>query len=242
MIMVEQPILVPPAALAGVDQAYLQYVRAWMARERAKAIRRARTEITHAKIAATVLAPLFAGEEQEVFAVLLLDTRHLPMDVHLLYRGTHKSNEIRVAEVLRPAVLHNAEAILLAHNHPGGNPLPSKEDWEITSQVREAGKLLNIRVLDHLVFGSGSFYSLAAERFEALAREGDSPLTPSVWCQRFQTAVWALVDELPEEISQEPSGTLMDLLDLLAHCPEQLDFPAAATSAAAPANNQGGKW
>lgn len=108
-----------------------------------------------------VLQPCFLGREQEYLYVLLLDTRNQvkgePIQV---YHGSLNTSLIRIGEVYRDAVRTNAAAIVVAHNHPSGDPSPSPEDVAVTRAIREAGKLLDTELLDHLVIGQGRFVSL----------------------------------------------------------------------------------
>jgi DNA repair protein RadC len=99
--------------------------------------------------------------EQEHLMVLLLDTRNRligePVD---LYHGSLNTSLVRIGEVFRPAIRANAAAILVAHNHPSGSPDPSPEDVAITRAIAEAGRLLDVECLDHLIIGQGRFVSL----------------------------------------------------------------------------------
>ena len=114
------------------------------------------------------IARLLQGEmellEQEELRLLTLDTRHHVLAQATLYRGSVSSASARVAEVFREAVRRNAAAIALAHNHPSGDPEPSADDITFTEAVVEAGALLDVRVLDHLIFGRGRFVSLRERR------------------------------------------------------------------------------
>ncbi len=67
---------------------------------------------------------------------------------------------IRIAELFREAIRHNSTAVIVAHNHPSGDPTPSPEDVQVTRQIAEAGRLLDIDVLDHLIVGHGRYVSL----------------------------------------------------------------------------------
>lgn len=98
--------------------------------------------------------------EQEVLRVLLLDTRHHVLGAEDVVRGSVNRAQVRIAEVFRAAVRRNATAILLAHNHPSGDPTPSPEDVALTREVIQAGRVLEVEVLDHLVIGRGRFVSL----------------------------------------------------------------------------------
>jgi DNA repair protein RadC len=98
--------------------------------------------------------------EQEHLRVLLLDTRNRVLHIEDLYRGSLNSSQVRVGELFKSAVRRNAAAIIIVHNHPSGDPSPSPDDVALTRAIVQAGKLLDIEVLDHLVIGSGRFVSL----------------------------------------------------------------------------------
>jgi DNA repair protein RadC len=98
--------------------------------------------------------------DHEELWVINLDTRHRMMNLVKLYQGSVNSSQIRVAEVFRPAIVDNAPAILLAHNHPSSDPTPSPDDVSVTHSIVQAGKLLDIEVLDHLVICLDKFVSL----------------------------------------------------------------------------------
>jgi DNA repair protein RadC len=101
--------------------------------------------------------------EQEHLRVLLLDTRNRLMRIVEVYRGSLNASMVRVGEVLRDAVRENAAALIVVHNHPSGDPTPSPEDIALTRTIVDAGNLLDIEVLDHLVIGKGRFISLKAK-------------------------------------------------------------------------------
>jgi DNA repair protein RadC len=98
--------------------------------------------------------------EQEHLRVILLDTRNQLLGVVEVYRGSLNSSQVRVGELFKDAIRRNAASVIIAHNHPSGDPTPSPDDVAITRQIAEAGKLLDIDVLDHLVIGRGRFVSL----------------------------------------------------------------------------------
>ncbi len=104
--------------------------------------------------AAALLQPLLLHREQEYLYVLLLDTRNRVLgEPREVYHGSLNTSLIRVGEVFRDAIKANAAAIIVAHNHPSGDPAPSPEDVAVTRALVEAGKLLDCAVLDHLVIG-----------------------------------------------------------------------------------------
>lgn len=92
--------------------------------------------------------------------VLSLDSRNRVMQLTKLYQGSVNSSQVRVAEVFRAAITDNAPAILLTHNHPSGEPTPSPEDVAVTRAIVQAGKLLDIEVVDHLIITHDRYVSL----------------------------------------------------------------------------------
>lgn len=102
--------------------------------------------------------------QQEELRLLTLDTKHQLISSTMLYRGSLNSAPARVAEVFREAVRQNAAAIAVAHNHPSGDPTPSADDIRFTEAIVEAGRLIEVDVLDHLVFGHGRYVSLRERR------------------------------------------------------------------------------
>lgn len=98
--------------------------------------------------------------EQEHLRVVIMDTRNHVLKIHNVYVGSLNTAVVRVGELFREAIRLNAAAIIIAHNHPSGDPTPSPEDVHITRQIVEAGKLLNIDVLDHLVICQARWVSL----------------------------------------------------------------------------------
>ncbi|MGD0878831.1 MAG: DNA repair protein RadC [Anaerolineales bacterium] len=98
--------------------------------------------------------------EQEYLKVMLLDTRNRVLDVIEVYHGSVNSSEVRMAEVFKPAIQRIAPAIIVLHNHPSTDPTPSPDDIVVTRAMVQAGKLLDIIVLDHLVIGGSRFVSL----------------------------------------------------------------------------------
>jgi DNA repair protein RadC len=91
--------------------------------------------------------------EQEELWVILLDTRTRVIKINELYKGSLNSSIVRVAEIFRPAIESAAAAIIIAHNHPSSDPAPSPEDVNVTRQIVQAGKLLDVDCLDHLIMG-----------------------------------------------------------------------------------------
>ena len=107
-----------------------------------------------------LLGPEMAGLAQEQLRVLLLNTKNLVVGQRVVYQGNVNSSMIRPAEVLRPAVMEAVPSIIVCHNHPSQDPTPSPEDAAITRELAQAGKLLGIELLDHVVIGGERSASL----------------------------------------------------------------------------------
>lgn len=119
-----------------------------------------RPQIKSPADAANLLMSEMAFLEQEHLRVLLLDTRNRVISIPTVYIGSLNASIVRVGELFRPAIKENAAAIVIAHNHPSGDPSPSAEDIRMTKAVKQAGELLNIDLLDHIVIGRNRFVSL----------------------------------------------------------------------------------
>lgn len=105
------------------------------------------------------------GARRESFFVAPLDARHRLLGLHIVCTGSLDAVPVHPREVFSPAVRDSAAAIVVAHNHPSGDPQPSAEDRLVTGRLRESGVLLGIVLLDHLVVGADRYYSFAAEAF-----------------------------------------------------------------------------
>ena len=98
--------------------------------------------------------------DHEELRVMLLDTRNKVTITKTVYRGSLNSSQVRVSEVFKDAISNKAASIIVIHNHPSGDPTPSPDDIAITRAIVQAGNLLDIEVLDHLIIGSNSYVSL----------------------------------------------------------------------------------
>ncbi|MCW5875643.1 MAG: DNA repair protein RadC [Anaerolineales bacterium] len=114
--------------------------------------------------AAALVQYEMAGLEQEHLRAILLDTRNKVIAIEEVSQGTLNSAQVRIAELFKAAIRRNAAALILVHNHPSGDPTPSADDIALTRQVREAGRLLEIEVLDHLIIGQGRYVSLKEQK------------------------------------------------------------------------------
>jgi len=106
-------------------------------------------------------APAMRDLKQEEFRILLMTTQHAVSREIVVTRGVLDASVIHPREVFRPAVQEAAAAMILVHNHPSGDPAPSPEDRTVTRQLVEAGRIIGIEVLDHIVIGDGRYVSFA---------------------------------------------------------------------------------
>jgi len=97
--------------------------------------------------------------DREEFLVVSLDTKNQPNSVNICSRGTVNASIVHPREVFKTAILSNASAILIAHNHPSGLPEPSEEDIAITKRLSQASEILGIKILDHIIIGEELYYS-----------------------------------------------------------------------------------
>ena len=136
----------------------------------------ARKKVDSPSTAAQVLQQYLDGADREHFVVLLLDTQNQIIGIHTVTVGTLDASLVHPREVFKTAILANAASVLLAHNHPSGDPTPSPDDSVLTTRLRSAGTLLGVEVLDHIVVGDVSrYYSFReAGRMESgsMARAG----------------------------------------------------------------------
>ena len=102
--------------------------------------------------------------EQEYLKVIVLNTRNHVLDIVEITHGSVNSSQVRIAEVLRPAVERNAPAMIVLHNHPSQDPTPSPDDIKITQTIREAGQLMDISLLDHIIIAKDKYTSLKEKR------------------------------------------------------------------------------
>ena len=110
--------------------------------------------------AAALVQHEMSAMEQEELWVLLLDTRNQVINIEHIYRGSLNQSQVRIAELFKSAIKRSAASVIVVHNHPSGDPTPSPDDVAITRAILQAGKLLDIDVLDHLVIGQGKWVSM----------------------------------------------------------------------------------
>ena len=117
-----------------------------------------RTTISCPEDVVNLVSAEMAALEQEHLRILLLNTRNEVTGIEEIYVGNVNSSVVRPSEIFRPAIRANATSLIAVHNHPSGDPTPSGADVSITRDLIEAGKLLGLELLDHLVIGNGQRY------------------------------------------------------------------------------------
>ncbi|MEW6447458.1 MAG: DNA repair protein RadC [Bacillota bacterium] len=121
------------------------------------------TPVTGPAAACEAVRPLLEDRDREAVVVLLLDAKHRVNAAHVVAVGTLNSCTVHPREVFKAAVLANAAGIIAAHNHPSGDPTPSREDRDLALKLKYAGDILGIRLLDFLVIGDGRYVSFRQE-------------------------------------------------------------------------------
>lgn len=107
--------------------------------------------LTTSEQAAEAFCALIGNPDREYFVCLLLDSKNRITGIHTVSQGSLNQSIVHPRETFKAAILANSAAIILAHNHPTGDLTPSREDREITRRLKEAGELLGIKVLDHVI-------------------------------------------------------------------------------------------
>jgi len=126
------------------------------------AVKATRHAVASAEDAAALVASYLKGADREHCMIILLDARQRVIGINTVSIGTVSASIIHPREVFKPAILANASAVILAHNHPSGEPDPSEHDVDLTRRLIEAGKLLGIELMDHLILCEGAHLSLRA--------------------------------------------------------------------------------
>ncbi|AGK96667.1 JAB domain-containing protein [Clostridium pasteurianum] len=113
---------------------------------------------------AELVRKVIGDMDREAFVVITLDTKNHPTSINVNSIGNLNSSIVHPREVFKTAILGNAASILVGHNHPSGDTSPSKEDINVTNRLKEAGRILGIEVLDHIIVGSFNNYISLKEK------------------------------------------------------------------------------
>lgn len=108
---------------------------------------------------ADFLMPRLRYATREQFIAVMLNSKNRVIATEIISEGTLTASVVHAREVFAPALLHHAAAVIVAHNHPSGDPRPSNEDRQVTDMLADSGKVLGIPLLDHLIIGDGEYYS-----------------------------------------------------------------------------------
>ena len=151
-------------AIHGVGMAKAVQLKAAgeLARRFARADARTLKTIDSAEAAAALVRPMLLDKKKEHVVAVLLDNRHRLIRISLVAVGSLSASLIHPRELFKEAVMASAAAMIVAHNHPSGDPNPSEHDLVLTKRLVQAGKLVGIEVLDHLIVGTEGFVSLNA--------------------------------------------------------------------------------
>jgi DNA repair protein RadC len=152
----------PPVRADGPDPSgYLPIYRVQLVRD--TAIPTPRQQFRHSKDVAALLRQFLGDVDREHFVVILVDRKNRLIGIHTVSVGSLTASVVHPREVFKVAILSNAAAILCGHNHPSGDPQPSGEDCSLTRRLVQAGAILGIEVLDHVIIGDGTadYYSFA---------------------------------------------------------------------------------
>ena len=107
------------------------------------------------------ILPFFLSQRDEVVLLVCLDSKNKVLNAQIIHRGSVNSTDISLRKILETAFTYNATKVILAHNHPSGIALPSKEDINTTKYIRDALKILSIKLVDHIIVADGDYVSMA---------------------------------------------------------------------------------
>ena len=160
LLEADQPTFSGELGLGPAKFAQLQAVQEMNRRHLAERLR-VRSALENPQAVRDYLKSMLRHEQQEVFGCLFLDSRHQVLSFEALFRGSIDSTSVHPREVVKRALVHNAAALILCHNHPSGNATPSQADRLLTKRLQEALQLIDVRILDHFIVGDGDPLSMA---------------------------------------------------------------------------------
>ncbi|MGO4734270.1 JAB domain-containing protein [Paenibacillus sp. 2KB_22] len=143
-------------------QTSVQIIKLKMVRDE-KSIHFPKNKIKTPEDAVFILKKFLNAYDREVFCIMTLDTKNQPNAVHIVSCGTLNNTIVHPRETFKLAILSNAASIIACHNHPSGDPSPSSEDIDVTKRLCDAGVILGIELLDHIILGDNNYVSLKAK-------------------------------------------------------------------------------
>ncbi|MCM3478954.1 JAB domain-containing protein [Caldibacillus thermoamylovorans] len=108
----------------------------------------------------SLMKQILGDFDREAFIVISLDTKNQPTSINICHIGSLNASIVHPREVMKSVILSNGASFIVGHNHPSGNPTPSREDIEVTKRLVETGKIIGIDLLDHIIVGDNSYVSL----------------------------------------------------------------------------------
>jgi DNA repair protein RadC len=150
----------------GLGEAKIAQIRAAIEigrRFQEEEIKQSKPKIKSAKDVVEFIMPRMRDLKKEVFKVLLLNSQNQIIDIIEIIEGTVNQAHPIIREIFQKAMQHFANSIICIHNHPSGDPKPSREDKIFTDELVQAGKVLQIKVLDHVIVGGGDWFSFEEE-------------------------------------------------------------------------------
>ncbi len=123
-----------------------------------------RSRVTSSQDAYQIISPHLRNRRRETFKVIFLTRRQAIIGEQTLFEGSLTESLIHPREIVKSALAHSAAGVIFVHNHPSGDPSPSPEDRQVTDQLVQACRLVNIRVVDHIIVGDHGYYSFADEK------------------------------------------------------------------------------
>ena len=115
--------------------------------------------------AVDIIRDFIGNIDREIFLVVLVNTKNKLIGINTVSVGSLNASIVHPREVLKPAILANAAGIIIGHNHPSGDPTPSREDLDITKRLGEACEIIGIKLLDHIIVGDGQYISFKERGF-----------------------------------------------------------------------------
>ena len=159
----QQASLFPSPAAQAARPYRVPIYRVMLVREASTAL--AQPQLRSSRDAAVLFRQHLGAVDREHFLVAMLDQKNKVIGINTVSMGSLTASVVHPREVMKPAILSNAAALLCCHNHPSGSPQPSREDRALTKRLVDVGKLLGIALLDHLILGDGTdlYFSFADE-------------------------------------------------------------------------------